>query len=82
MLGFLLHFLKKLLIYFWLCWVSLDVGLVSGFGEQVRCARFSSWGLLLWSTGSRVCELQCLWHVGSVVAAFVVWSVGLLVWAH
>ena len=38
--------------------------------------------LLLWSTGSRVCRLQLLWHVGSVVAAPGLQSTGLVARWH
>ena len=42
-----------------LCWCTW-----SSCSEQLRC--FSLAWLLLWSTGSGVCRLQCLWHMGSV----------------
>ena len=37
------------------------------------------WLLLLLSTGSRVCRLQQLWQMGSVVAAARLWSIGSII---
>ena len=60
-------FLKKLFIYFWLCWVfvsvrGLSLVVASGIHSSSRCMGLSlSWSLLLRSTGSR--------HTGSVVVA-------------
>ena len=60
-------FLKKLFIYFWLCWVFVSVRGLSPVAEggghsSLRCAGLSlSRPLLLWSTGSR--------RAGSVVVA-------------
>ena len=51
-------FFKKLLIYFFLAVLGLHC-----------CAGFSLQWLLLWRMGFKACELQYLWHMGSVVAA-------------
>ena len=63
------------------------VGLFSSFSQRVllsSCGAQASHcgGISLRSTGSRVSELQCLWHMGSVAVAFVLWTTGLIVWAH
>ena len=59
MIYFFIHFLKNLLIYFWLHWVfvatcGLSLGAASGGYSSLRCAGFSLlWLLLLRSMGSR-----------------------------
>ena len=70
-------FLKVLLFtyYFWLPWVFVAVRAFPQLQRaraplQLRCLDFSLWWLLLLrSMGSRVCGLQQLQHMGSIVVA-------------
>ena len=58
------------MIYFWLCYRSLWLSLVSTNRcySSLRGTAFSlQWLLVLWSTGSRACGLQYLQHAGSGV---------------
>ena len=60
-------FLKIILfIYFWLCWVFIAARAFL----QLQHTSFSLQQLLLLqNTGCKTCGLQCLQHLGSVVAA-------------
>ena len=63
------------IIYFWLCWVFTAVQVFPPVVENrscslvVVCILLTARLLLMWDTGSSMCGLHWLQHMGSVLAA-------------
>ena len=60
------------------CCAGFSLVVSSGGDSWLQCWGFSLWWpLRSWSTGSRVCGLQQLWHMSSVL-----WCMGLVALRH